>query len=751
MKNTLTNSLSHLFFQTLFIGLLVFVSLVLPVSAQVQKSQHSEAELVSEVESIQAGQPFWVALRLKAEQDWHTYWQNPGDSGLATSIKWELPEGFSAGKIQWPYPERIDAPPLTSFGYDGEVLLLIQITPATTISASSVKLVGTAKWLVCKELCLPGGAKVELELPVKNETPKQSKWAQAFADTRTKHPLTSSDWQFSAATNKDTYIIKAVPPKNFTGDVSKITFYPFEGGIIQHADPQKFEKTGSDYTLTLKRAEDATESSKELKGVMVSSQAWRNGGTEKALTVSVAVAGDIAISPGAGSINQTPSTPSKNLNSITSLWLALVFSFFGGLILNLMPCVLPVLSIKVLGFVKQAKEDSSKTWQHGAIFTLGVLVSFWTLGGSLMLLRAGGEKLGWGFQLQSPTFLVCLSALFFLFGLNLFGVFEVGTSLMNVGQDAMGKSGLLGSFATGALATLVATPCTAPFMGSALGFALTQPLWASLLIFSSLGLGMSTPYILLAFFPALLKFVPKPGVWMETFKQFMGFLLMATVVWLVWVLGLQIGMDAVAKLLLSLIVMAIGAWILGRWGSLMQSNRTRRIAQVTMIALVASSLTFAISSARSEAASQAGEVNKEGKKVYSGEIAWQPFSPKLIDELRAAGKPIFVDFTAAWCLSCKVNEKVTFTNQEIKDTIVKLGIVPVKADWTSRDETITKTLESFGRSGVPLYVLYNPKLKDPIILPEVITPDIVLGELRKLDQTEKTSTSNSNSNVAQGQ
>lgn len=747
MKNTLANSISHLFFQTLFICFLIFASLVLPASAQVQKSQHSEAELISEVESIQPGQPFWLALRLKAEQDWHTYWQNPGDSGLATSIKWELPEGFSAGKIQWPYPERIEAPPLTSFGYDGEVILLIQITPPTAISASSVKLSGNAKWLVCKELCLPGGAKVELELPVKNEPPKQSKWAQAFADTRAKHPLTSSDWQFSAATDKDTYVIKAVAPKNFTGEISKFTFYPFEGGVIQHSDPQKFQKTGNEYTLIIKRAEDATESSKELKGVVVSPQSWREGGKERALAVSIAVAGDLSVlGNSATGTTSTGQTLPKNPNSVTSIWLALVFSFIGGLILNLMPCVLPVLSIKVLGFVKQAKEDSSKTWQHGAVFTMGVLMSFWALGGSLMLLRAGGEKLGWGFQLQSPSFLVFLCALFFLFGLNLFGVFEVGTSLMGVGQESMNKSGLFGSFASGALATLVATPCTAPFMGSALGFALTQPLWASLLIFSALGIGMSTPYVLLASIPALLKFVPKPGVWMETFKQFMGFLLMATVVWLVWVLGLQVGMDAVAKVLLSLVVMAVGAWILGRWGNLMQSTKTRRVAQAIMIVLVASSLAFAISGARGEST-----VSKEHNISNGDGIAWQQFSPKLIDDLRASGKPIFVDFTAAWCLSCKVNEKVTFSNQEIKDLIVKLGIVPVKADWTSRDEAITRTLESFGRSGVPLYVLYNPKLKDPIILPEVITPDIVLNELKKLETGQKASASSSAANTGQGQ
>ncbi|KAF0247616.1 MAG: Thiol:disulfide interchange protein [bacterium] len=717
--------------QILLTCLVVFVSLTVPAFAQVQKSQHSEAELISEVESIQPGQPFWVALRLKAETEWHTYWQNPGDSGLATSIKWEMPTGFSAESILWPYPERIDVLPLTSFGYDGEVFLLVKITPTANISTSSVKLIGNSKWLVCKELCLPGGAKVELDLPVKNEPPKLSKWAQAFNDTRTKHPLSRSDWQFSAATNKDQILIKAVPPPNFKGDVSKLAFFPFEGGVIEHSSPQNFKKTASDYSLEIKRAADSTEAVKNLKGVMVSSGFWKESSQEKALAISVVVAGDIAVLNNGDNATSTSATttPPTNPNQLSSLWVAIAFSFIGGLILNLMPCVLPVLSIKVLGFVKQAREDSSKTWQHGMIFTLGVVLSFWALGGSLMLLRAGGEKLGWGFQLQSPIFLVFLAALFFLFGLNLFGVFEVGTSLMGVGQESMNKSGLVGSFASGALATLVATPCTAPFMGSALGFAMTQPLWASMLIFSAVAIGMSSPYLLLSFMPSLLKFVPRPGAWMETFKQFMGFLLMATVVWLVSVLGQQVGIYVVTNLLISLIVMAIGAWVLGRWGTLVNSNRSRRIAQATMIILVATSLTYAISSARNDAVAP-GKVavnNKDG-------IDWQAFSPKLVEDLRAQGKPIFLDFTAAWCLSCKVNEKVTFSNQEIKDQITKLGIVAVKADWTSRDETITKALEGFGRSGVPLYVLYNPKEKEPTILPEVITPDIVLNAFKKLQE-----------------
>lgn len=711
--------------------LLILMAAVFPALADVQKTQHAEAELVAEVSSIQPGQAFWVALRLKAEDQWHTYWKNPGDSGLATSIKWELPEGFKAEAIQWPYPERIEVLPLVSYGYEGEVFLLVKITAPANLPETPVKLAATAKWLVCKEACLPGSAKLSLELPVKNETPKpDDKWAASFTATRAKIPSKIEGWQFTANASKERITIVATPPANFKQTITALEFFPLENGIIDNATKASLKPTDKGYLIETKPSADATELPTELAGILISPQGWQGGGQPQALEFKTTVTPTTATNNTSGTMN----TPNAGNKKITSLWLAIGLAFIGGLILNLMPCVLPVLSIKVLDFVKQAKKENGKPWQHGLIFTLGVLASFWVLAGILIALRAGGEKLGWGFQLQSPSFLVVLAALFFLFGLNLFGVFEVGTSLMSVGSKATNESGWVGSFASGALATMVATPCTAPFMGSSVGFAMTQPIWASMLIFTAVGLGMSFPYILLSCSPTLLKFVPKPGAWMESFKQFMGFLLMATVVWLIWVLGQQAGIDAVGSLLLSLVVMSIAGWILGRWGSFVNATRTRRIAQTMAVVLITVGLAFALSTARNGSA-----ITANSGKAGDG-IAWQTFSPKLIDDLRAAGKPVFIDFGAAWCLSCQVNERVTFSSQEVKDTITKLGIVPIRADWTSRDETITKTLESFGRSGVPLYVLYNPKEANPTILPEVITPEIVLTEFRKLAPETKAST-----------
>jgi thiol:disulfide interchange protein len=374
-----------------------------------------------------------------------------------------------------------------------------------------------------------------------------------------------------------------------------------------------------------------------------------------------------------------------------------------------------------VGFVQQAGADPTKVRWHGIAFMAGVLVSFWILAGTLLALRAGGENLGWGFQLQSPAFLVVLSSLLFLFGLNLFGVFEIGTSLTRVGES-VSTTGLAGSFSSGVLATVVATPCTAPYMGSALGFALTQSNIDALLIFSSVGLGMAAPYVILTWNPRLLKFVPKPGAWMETFKQVLGFPMLATVVWLVWVLGVQMGVDAVVSLLAGLLLLGLGAWILGRWGTVMQSIRTRSIANVLALVAFGAGLALALSTATSESAAA---TSKPAQTTSS--LGWEPYSPERVAQLKKAGTPLFIDFTAAWCLSCQVNERVALNTPEVAAAFRAQKIVLLKADWTRRDARITEALAQFGRSGVPLYVLIRRGKTQ--LLPEVLTPAVVLNAL----------------------
>ncbi len=422
---------------------------------------------------------------------------------------------------------------------------------------------------------------------------------------------------------------------------------------------------------------------------------------------------------------ESVTTPIKSDEEPIGIWIALLSAFLGGIILNLMPCVLPVLSLKILGIVQQSGEDSKKRINHGIAFTLGVVSSFLILAGILLLLRAGGEQLGWGFQLQSPAFIILLTILLFLFGLSMFGVFEIGTSLTAVGQSSSNDTGFIGSFSSGILATVVATPCTAPFMGSALGFALSQPTVLALLIFAMLGLGMALPYLLLTTVPALVKYVPRPGAWMESFKQFMGFLLMATVLWLLWVFSLQVGAEGLLILLAAFIIVSIGGWIFGRWGNIAKPKPTRVKAMILTALFIIGGVVFAFKFIDTNVT-----VNQSLEK---GNIKWQKFTPDLLSNSLKEGKPVFIDFTAAWCLSCQVNEKVAFGSEDVQKAFKKLGVVMLKADWTNSDAMITKELAKFGRNSVPLYVLYSGKEnEEPQILPEIITPGIVLDALKKI-------------------
>lgn len=694
------------------------------LTAGVVNTGQVEAELVSEVTTIRPAQPFWVALRLKMAPHWHVYWINPGDAGQAPTVDWTLPEGFRAGEIQWPYPTRVWMDEFVNFGYEGEVLLLVQITPPGNLtSGQTVELKAAAEWLVCKEVCIPESGTVSLSLGVQDGPPETDpQWLKAFAETRARLPLTQSDWQIEAAVQDTSLVIAATPPAWFSGALSKTVFFPYQEFLIHNAAEQGFEKVGDSYRITVPLSVAKEDLPEKMTGILVTDSGWRGDGSEKALEIDVPVAARLSAAAG-----------TRGGSALNSLLLALGFAFVGGMILNLMPCVLPVLSLKILSFVQQAGEDRKKVFHHGLMFTFGVLASFWVLAGSLLLLRAGGEQLGWGFQLQSPSFIVFLAVFLFLFGLSLFGVFEIGTSLMGVGQNVSTTSGGFGSFMSGVTATVVATPCTAPFMGSALGFALSQPALVAMLIFTSLGLGMAAPYVVLASSPALMRFVPKPGLWMESLKQFMGFLLMATVIWLAWVLGNQVGVNAVVLLLFVLLFVSVGGWILGRWGNPVKEKRTRLTAQVGAALLILVPLYLFIANLDLFAVAPSANGNPAAAKSGEG-IAWQPYSPQRVQELRNQGKPVFIDFTASWCLSCQVNKKVAFGSLEVQEAFSRLGVNALIADWTSRDETITRALAEFGRNSVPLYVLYGSDPdRAPLILPELITPGIVLEALKEIE------------------
>ena len=738
-------------------------------SAQPPGTGPVRASLVPEVVSFESGKPFWVALSLKVETGWHIYWRNPGDTGLPTTVEWQLPPGWKAGEIQWPYPEAFEFGGLINLGYEGEAVLLVRLTPPSGLKNGDVaSLRAKVEWLVCKESCVPGEAQLVSDIPLKAGGAQMSSEHRAlFEHARSRLPLATSDWRVQATAGEGNLRIHLAEPAWHRSRLEGVTFFPYEPSLIQYAPPQMLEKVEDGYRLTV--ALDTTHKGtiSEVRGVVVAKSGWMKTGSSRALEIRTRV-DEKGIQEKLSGLSPVPNVPSEGVSSgrfpvqnapsesgspgndsgtasagvsnspipqaetptpmaeSPSLLLALGFAFLGGIILNLMPCVLPVLSLKIMGFVQQAGEDSKKKLKHGLLFTLGVLVSFWILSGLLLLLRASGEQLGWGFQLQSPAFVIVLSMFLYLFGLSMFGVFEIGVSLTAVGQRASGGASYWGSFTSGVLATVVATPCTAPFMGSALGFALSQPAIVSFLIFTFLGLGMAAPYIILTSSPRLLRFVPRPGAWMESLKQFLGFLLMATVLWLVWVLGLQTGSEGVVMLLLALLVASVGGWIYGRWGNIAKEQPVRTIAQLLAALAVAAGLFFALHNIEAKITA-AGGVREQG------EIRWEPFSAEAVRRLREEGKPVFIDFTAAWCLSCQVNEKVAFGSAEVQRAFASKGVTTFKADWTNRDTLITQALARFGRNSVPLYVLYPSRTnEDPILLPEILTPGIVLEALERI-------------------
>ncbi len=689
------------------------------------RTDYMETELVVETTSIRPGQPFWVGLRMKMDEHWHTYWRNPGDSGLPTEIHWTLPAGFQAGEIHWPYPQKIVLDILASYAYEGETLLLVEITPPADLeTGSSVDIGAFASWLVCADICLPGEAGYQVTLPVSGGTPEAAeKWTDLFTEARENLAVSVPEWMVEAVISDSTVVLHATPPEWFRGDLANVEFFPYSEDLIDYVSPQNLERTGTGYLLTMRRSGFFTGKPEQVTGVLVTEEGWRGAGSERALAVSAVYADNLP-----AAVAAAVSTGSGDL--VSGLWQALLFALIGGLILNLMPCVLPVLSIKVLGFIHQAGEDTRKVRQHGLVFTAGVLLSFLALASVLITLRAGGEQLGWGFQLQSPAFLVILSVIIFMFGLSLFGVFEIGTSLVGLGGSMDSGSGLGGSFLSGVLATVVATPCTAPFMGVALGYALTQSAVQSLAIFGFLGLGMALPYLTLSSVPSLLRYVPRPGAWMESFKQFMGFLMMATVVWLVWVLNLQTDPNLVALVMVLLVMVGLGSWILGRWGGIAGSIRSRLTARAAAAVIIIASMAAVMSQVPGPAKAERTAMSP----ANSAGLEWQPFSRQLVQDLRMSGKTVFVDFTAAWCLSCQVNKRIALNDSRVVEQFETLGVVPVQADWTSRDPEITRALADFGRNSVPLYVLYagGPDA-EPEILPELLTPGLVLDALKKVE------------------
>ena len=697
------------------------------------KKNHVEAELISEVQTIHPGLSFDAGIRLKMDPKWHTYWKNPGEAGLATTVNWSLPDGFHAGEIQWPYPKRFNDNGIISMGYDGEVVLLTRIdVDASVKPRQHVKLQARVNWLACKEICIPGNANLKLTLPLTTEPPQlNERVSTVFRNFRAKLPRKQTDWAFQANSAENyTVELLAIPPNSLSHNVGSVTFFPEREIPLKLDGSHTWTPTEGKYRLILELLPEAPEMPTQIRGVLVSDNGWEESNTGKAVEIDVTFSDEIS----AESTITQPIAVSSATN-ITFIF-SLVFAFVGGLILNLMPCVFPVISLKILGFVNQAHDGSKIAARHGLIFAAGVLVSFWILAAILLGIRASGEQIGWGFQLQSPSFVISLAILMFLLALNLFGVYEIGLSLTRSGSVLVGKSGWVESFLSGVLATVVATPCTAPFMGAALGFALSQPPVVSFGIFTFLGLGMAFPYVLLSRFQALIKFIPRPGAWMEHFKKLMGFFLMATVVWLLWLLQILAGSRALINLIAGFLIIALGAWIYGTWGSGSGKMKIRFTAILTALIFLVTGISHPIRHLPLDESKM--DSTSSSSSHNSNSIDWQEFTPEKVERLRAEGRRVFIDFTAAWCLSCLANERVAFSSKEVQKRFKDLNIVPIKADWTHRNEEITRALAKFGRSGVPLYVLYDGHLNSaPVILPEILTPGIVLDALNKLEKNDE--------------
>jgi thiol:disulfide interchange protein DsbD len=658
------------------------------------RSKHTEIQLISETAAIAPGVPFTVALRMKMDPRWHTYWKNPGDSGLATSITWDLPADFVAGPIQWPVPKKIEVGGLVSYGYEDEIHLLVEIVPPRSLkSGRRVELKARVDWLECEEICIPGGADLQLGLPVAASPRKDPMHTELFANARSALPQ-SSFTEFRIEDQGSHYALVLLEASARL--VPKAYFFVAEEQAVDYAAPQELRTSPPPLQLRVPKPSNAASLS-ALSGVL------RIEGPDSINYVEVP---PTVIAPGRGNPSPTGATTPQSTGSL------LLFGFLGGLILNLMPCVFPVLGLKIMGLVRQSGESRARVVRHGLSYTSGVLASFWILAGILLALRAGGAQLGWGFQLQEPGFVFALAALMLVFGLNMSGVFEIGGSLIGVGAQATSQPSLVGSFLSGVLATVVATPCAAPFLAPALGAALALPALPSLALFTAIALGLASPFLLLCWFPALVGSLPKPGPWMETLKQGLAFLLYAAMAYLIWVLAGQAGETQLLSSLIALTLIAVAAWIYGRTSSPVHTTRTRRLGMAGTALVLLGGVVYGWPSAPD-----------------STDVVWEPWSVQRVAALQNERRPIYVDFTARWCATCQVNKRVVFGSSEVLEAFRGKNVATLKADWTNQDAAITQELARWGRSAVPFNLLYLPGKPEPLVLPEVLTPQIVLDAL----------------------
>src|SRR5215472_9883831 len=654
------------------------------------------AELVAETASIAAGKKLWVDLQLAIKPGWHIYWRNPGDSGLPTTIDWKLPAGFLPGSTLWPVPEHFVQNGVGNYGYAATVDLLVPITIPDGLG-EAVRLEAEASWLVCADICVPGTSELSLRLPVVAHDPSPDPAAAPlFASARARLPTPAPfETRFTFGQRDFRLLVPAAALAGLRNPTAM--FFPDSDSLIDAAGAPRFRSHDDGLELALPRAAGGAAAPATVNGVLT---LRGEGGAERAYDISA---------------NPAPTAPSE---SGFAWWQALLLAFIGGVVLNAMPCVFPILSLKILSAAQQAHGHRLERAYYGLAYTAGVVASFAALGGGLLMLRAAGNTLGWGFQLQSPVFVAVLAYLLFAMGLSLSGVAEFGASLGGVGGRLAGRPRLLGTFFTGVLTTVVATPCSAPFMASALGFALIAPPLVSIGVFVALGLG--APYLAASLSDRWQRLLPKSGAWMDFVKQLLAFPLYGTVAWLLWVLVQEGGPSDALGAFFGLVVVAFAVWI---YGQTQLAAPGRRVLGMGLAAAGGAAAIFLAASLTG-----APPANSAGLR---GGLQYEPFTTQRLAVLEAAGEPVFVNLTASWCVTCLINERVALDSDAVRRAFAERGIVALKGDWTSQNPEITQFLQRFGRSGVPLYLFYTGKGGEPVMLPQILTAANVLDAVGK--------------------
>ena len=679
------------------IGLLLAAAL--PAQAQ-DAGPYVQARLVSEDSAVPPGGAVTIALVEDIEAGWHTYWVNPGDAGAATEIKWTLPHGWGAGAIQWPTPKRLPVGPLMDYGYEGQPWLLQKLTiPANAKAGDTVTLKAAVDWVVCKDVCVPEDATLTLPLKI-GPAAIDPALTKDFAIARSLMPV-ASPWTLTYSLGKTLDLYAAAPALAAAHPV-EASFFPEKTDVVDGDAKQTLDFTKDGLILHLAPASKVTKVGGALTGVLVLKS---SDGSIQALTVN-APPGSVP-----GAITGSDASVAGASVDIT-LWVAILSAFIGGLILNAMPCVLPILAMKALALAKHSGGEHKEAAREGSAYSAGAILSFLVLGLVIVVLRQSGAAVGWGFQLQEPVAVAGFALLIFAVGLNLSGVFEVGSITM--GDSLAARSGLLGAFFTGVLAVAVAAPCTAPFMAAALGFALTQSTASAMLIFFSLGIGFALPFLILGLWPRALSFLPKPGTWMLRLKQFLAFPMYGAAAWLTWVLAQEAGPNGVVVLLAAMVALSLAAWL---WGVTRDMSNVGRGIGVAATLIIMVAILYGLATLPAAPPATAASAAAEG------------FTDAKLAALRASGQPVFVDATAAWCITCLVNEKAVLSRASVKDAFAQRHIAYLVADWTNRNAAITRLLSANGRSGVTLYLYYPPGADKPVVLLQILTEAEILSAI----------------------